>query len=133
MILSSGLLLWRFFLWKKDHLPPFLIFVSFLFLWAFQVWFRVWIRFRIRFWIQVQIRFRIRFRFWQSYFIRLFAASLQCEFIRTFFYKSHSYSIHNLNLYSFVVTFLAINIMAWMKANNYSFNFIIMYYFLCLS
>ena len=74
-------------LWK-DHLPPFWIFVSFLFLWAFWVWFRVWIRFRIRFRIRFWNRFRIRFRFWQSYFIKLFAAGLQCEFIRTFYTKT---------------------------------------------
>ena len=56
---------------------------------SFALYMDFWLRFRLRFWFRLWFRFRFRFqfrfRFWQSYFIKLFDADLQCEFIRTFF------------------------------------------------
>ena len=65
----------------------------YLFLFPLASWFQFQFRFRLQFWFRFQLRFRLqfwlwfqlRFWFWQSYFIKLFDADLQCEFIRTFF------------------------------------------------
>ena len=68
--------MWSFSSWGKFYLVN---------SWTDTLWFRSFWRFRAHYWL-------LCFPFWQSYFIKLFNARLQCEFIRTFFLSTFANS-----------------------------------------